>query len=1136
MLEAFIDKAWSCFFEKENVVVGNNKEFIESSNKSNNNNKNNKTINSSLNSSIYQQQNNIESIEQTFLKILSDLDLNEECQAELISQPLEWKWKVIISGNERQKQKENIKEGGGDYYAKYLEKLLLNIEEEEKDFVIENNLVIKKLEGLAATLRTESFSWLEQFLGAGGLEMLQRLLNKCNSRGSSAELIALPLLCSIRALLNSTIGRHWVQESAEALKSVAWALDLQSVRCKVISLEILSGLCFCAEFGHRAVLKALTQVKLLRGERTRFQRLIDDLFKEHGNTPRDTARVRLALISLINALLKGGAAEHSLEYRIHLRHEFLMLGIVQVLEQIRSAAPEGSGSALDDHIDLFEMMRQEDEQEMQSTTTFDSGSASPIDFENPSVMAEVLTQRLDHTLALPHFISLLQHLLMVPTDERHLPLWRCFDLLLQQLTLKSAMNGLDPLRVDPQLSEHQQFSKKLDWDELLGRLRTEAECEKLERKLQETEEELVKERKRILELENCLSDLQDSASLVSFSRVSEHSSASISSSYSSSPSDPFHSSNNNISNIFGNNSNQQLPPIRPPIGQAPPPPPPSARQLRSGNETLIISSNKSIPKKKVPIPLCPVKTLNWTPIPKDKLKGTIWENLDEKNIYNQIDIEALSEQFAAGKSGTDEQQHSIEGNSFTLHRSLALRQANQITVIDSRRAQNCTIMLARLKMSHRDIRHTLLGMDERCKLSRDILEQMLKFVPLKEELNKMKETLTKKRKQHQSLALADRFLWEMGQVPRYEQRLKCLCTIRSFQDRCSEIRPGILAISRASHTLCNSKRLIQFLALILAVGNILNEGKRLGNCYGFTISSIDQIPSVRSTIRPDRNLLHFLVETIEHNWPDLFNLKREMNSVLEASKVDRQQIEKELFQLEKAIFELNEELNYYQKKFEESNNLEEGKEEEKEKIVLEIPEEPFPQQKGGEGGEGGKIIQRSKQPDRFVVVVKTFLEEAKKQMTQLREELTEMRQKLSDCVHLFGVSIESKRPNSEIILPHSDQFFGPFARCFSGLADCHRTVRTEREEIEAKKRQFQLKTLFNQRRKESGRASRDSSHLSVARVYKNGGKVGKADRDFEAIVNMLQTGELFSEELSRLRTSVRIKGPKTTTTIVTISK
>uniref|UniRef100_A0A1I8BBB5 FoP_duplication domain-containing protein n=1 Tax=Meloidogyne hapla TaxID=6305 RepID=A0A1I8BBB5_MELHA len=113
---------------------------------------------------------------------------------------------------------------------------------------------------------------------------------------------------------------------------------------------------------------------------------------------------------------------------------------------------------------------------------------------------------------------------------------------------------------------------------------------------------------------------------------------------------------------------------------------------------------------------------------------------------------------------------------------------------------------------------------------------------------------------------------------------------------------------------------------------------------------------------------------------------------------------------------------------------------------------------------------------------------------------------------------------------------GQFARCFSGLTDCHRTVRAEREEVEAKKRQFHLRTLFNQRRKEgSNGTGRGSSHSSVARVYRNGGRVGKSDRDFEAIVNMLQTGELFSEELSRLRTSVRIKGP-TTTTIVTVSK
>jgi dishevelled associated activator of morphogenesis len=97
-------------------------------------------------------------------------------------------------------------------------------------------------------------------------------------------------------------------------------------------------------------------------------------------------------------------------------------------------------------------------------------------------------------------------------------------------------------------------------------------------------------------------------------------------------------------------------------------------------------------------------------------------------------------------------------------------------------------------MSHREIRQTLLSMDEQRRLPRDVLEQMLKFVPTREEVQLIRETLSARRKGPQALALADRFLWEMGQIPRYEQRLRCLCTIRSFQDRLDELRPGIAGI------------------------------------------------------------------------------------------------------------------------------------------------------------------------------------------------------------------------------------------------------------------------------------------------------------------------------------------------------
>jgi dishevelled associated activator of morphogenesis len=260
---------------------------------------------------------------------------------------------------------------------------------------------------------------------------------------------------------------------------------------------------------------------------------------------------------------------------------------------------------MEDHLDFFEMMRKDDEEELASST-----ETSSINLESVTSLAEALNRKLDKSVAQKHLLSILEHMLILSLDENHIHLWKLYDLVLQQLSLQMRIQNVKDVgnEVDAALAGQ---SLGVDMDRIMAKLRSEQECQRLERECMEKD-------KKIVELENRLSDLQDGFSLSSFSRSSDLGS--------SSSSEPCHSPTPSSATFNSSVSKSNIPP-------APPIPPPLPNQLKSLGGPLL---NSTAPKKKVPKPIGQLKSLNWTTIPHTKINNTIWENMNEEKMYEKV--------------------------------------------------------------------------------------------------------------------------------------------------------------------------------------------------------------------------------------------------------------------------------------------------------------------------------------------------------------------------------------------------------------------------------------------------------------------------------------------------------------------
>ncbi|XP_056332441.1 disheveled-associated activator of morphogenesis 2 [Danio aesculapii] len=1021
-----------------------------------------------------------EELHARFSELVDDLDLSDKNREAMFALPAEKKWQIYCSKKKEQEDPNKLATSWPDYYIDRINSMAAMqtlFAFDEAEIEMRNKVV----EDLKTALRTQPMRFVTRFIELDGLTCLLTFLRSMDYETSESRIHTSIIGC-IKALMNNSQGRAHVLAHPQSINTISQSLHQDNIKTKVAVLEILGAVCLVPD-GHKKVLQAMAHYQKYAAERTRFQSLLNGLDRSTGHY-RDEVNLKTAIMSFINAMLNAGVGEDSIEFRLHLRYEFLMLGIQPVIEKLRAH----DNATLDRHLDFFEMVRNEDEIEL--AKRFDS---MHVDTKSAGQMFELIKKKLSHTDAYAHLLSILQHCLKMPYkhDAGSIQQWQLLDRILQQIVLQdesgenpdvsplenfNVKNIIKMLVNENEVKQWRDQAEKFRKEhvELMNRLeRKDRECEtktqekedmmktlnKMKDKLQREGVELRSAKEQVLDMSSRISDISYVGVPLSFPHPL--------------PGSPMPPPPPSPPIMLGGSPLLLPPPLPPPpppplhpppppppllpppppppiafSSPPPPPPPPSfgcpqpppgAPPIFSGIPPgpASISSTTSPQTKSIPQPSQPLKSFNWSKLGGNEVTDTIWNGIDDRRAFKVLDLKDIEKMFSAYQ-----RQQKETGSMDDLN--LSTRKVKELSVIDGRRAQNCVILLSKLKMSNEELKRAVLEMDEREELAKDMLEQLLKFVPEKSDIDLLEEH----KHELERMARADRFLFEMSRIDHYQQRLQSLFFKKKFADRLAETKPKAEAILCASREVMSSKLLRQVLEVVLAFGNFMNKGQR-GNAYGFKVSSLNKIIDTKSSIDRNITMLHYLIMIFEKNYPDILSIQQDLCSVSEAAKVNLAELEKEVSSIRSGLRALEVELRY----------------------------------------QHSRACDRG---DKFVPVVSDFITVASFSFSELEELLNEAKDKFSMALKHFGEEEGRMQP---------DEFFGIFDIFLQSFSEARHDLKNMQRCKEEEERRIRLEAMLKDQRERERRAKKGTK-----------GSASEEVGEFDDLVSALRSGEVFDKD------------------------
>uniref|UniRef100_A0A663MZK0 Formin homology 2 domain containing 3 n=1 Tax=Athene cunicularia TaxID=194338 RepID=A0A663MZK0_ATHCN len=328
------------------------------------------------------------------------------------------------------------------------------------------------------------------------------------------------------------------------------------------------------------------------------------------------------------------------------------------------------------------------------------------------------------------------------------------------------------------------------------------------------------------------------------------------------------------------------PPPPPPLFGCPPPPPPSANLLappplfstpQGLGSPQVPRGQPAFMKKKKTIRLFwnEVRPFEWQCKNNKRCREFLWSKLEPIKV------------------DTSKLEHLFESKSKELpvtKKTAADGKRQEIIVLDSKRSNAINIGLTVLPPP-RTIKTAILNFDEYA-LNKEGIEKILTMIPTEEEKQKIQEAQLAN--PDVPLGSAEQFLLTLSSISELSARLQLWAFKMDYEIVEKEVAEPLLDLKEGMDQLEHNKTLGFILSTLLAIGNFLNGT----NVKAFELSYLEKVPEVKDTVHK-QSLLHHVCTMVVEKFPDSTDLYSEIGAITRSAKVDFEQLQENLCQMER---------------------------------------------------------------------------------------------------------------------------------------------------------------------------------------------------------------------------------------------